>query len=766
MEKIKFQIEIDRVLDVLSKEIYDSPYALLRENVQNAYDAILMRDQYTEGKWSSMKEGVVTVTIKDLIIEITDNGIGMSEKVLRNNYWKAGSTGKDTELAAKAGVIGTFGIGGMANFGICTKLRIETESLEEGSRIISEVERKDLSLTEDCITIDKTDPKGDYGTTITTWVDPKSQLTKENAQEYLSSFVRYLPVRVELNGEIISQKSLEEEYVEKAPYINRKWPELEHKGIRANVSVQSDYNGRTTIIMKDVYLGDERLKGIICLKEDSGPLWGYRSYFGLAPIPISSIYSFGGVINISPLKPTAGREALSKESINLSSRLIQLAEYCATKALAESEVSNRSNSFMSYVLKNRDLALAEKLRIRVEPNQDLSLGEIKDLSRRNMIYLYEGSDDTIIKSFGTPDKLLVVLSRSYPRRTLESQYLKKFSTLEVVKDTPKVLQVFDESSYNMAELSFVLYATNILTEDYLLQNAIVKFADLTHNLPLIARHEEDCVKIFIQKDHITIIPVLKFHSDGRDIFPGFIKDYIRAYIYPQVKSWVPSSTREGADAIQKLLRKQRELYRIVVEDVGLTSAFSDFIAGRVSFETVSNRFIAAKNTQTLEIVDQNVGNIENEIPDLVQSPVIPPSVALPEFNPLPAILRTDILTEKKLLVTARENPSLNNFTMFLAISDRAFREEYPFFVDPHTTRIIWGGRRIIFIFTHPSTVFSLYYDIELFEDIGGEAGGGVFPTTTIITKRRIFIPIPSNLRQFFELKGRDKREFYVRFDII
>jgi molecular chaperone HtpG len=43
MEMIEFKIEIKRVLDVLSKEIYDSPYALLRENIQNAYDAILMR---------------------------------------------------------------------------------------------------------------------------------------------------------------------------------------------------------------------------------------------------------------------------------------------------------------------------------------------------------------------------------------------------------------------------------------------------------------------------------------------------------------------------------------------------------------------------------------------------------------------------------------------------------------------------------------------------------------------------------------------------
>lgn len=73
MEKIKFQIEIKRVLDVLSKEIYDSPYALLRENIQNAYDAILMRDQYSERKWSPQKNGIIAVHIDNEKIIISDN---------------------------------------------------------------------------------------------------------------------------------------------------------------------------------------------------------------------------------------------------------------------------------------------------------------------------------------------------------------------------------------------------------------------------------------------------------------------------------------------------------------------------------------------------------------------------------------------------------------------------------------------------------------------------------------------------------------------
>ena len=42
-EHIAFDVETERVLQILSSEIYDSPKAFLRENVQNAYDAILMR---------------------------------------------------------------------------------------------------------------------------------------------------------------------------------------------------------------------------------------------------------------------------------------------------------------------------------------------------------------------------------------------------------------------------------------------------------------------------------------------------------------------------------------------------------------------------------------------------------------------------------------------------------------------------------------------------------------------------------------------------
>ena len=80
-ENIKFKIQLDRVLEVLCSQIYDSPLALLRENVQNAYDAILMR-QYIDKSGTYRPQ--ITITIEAGQLAISDNGIGMNSESLKN----------------------------------------------------------------------------------------------------------------------------------------------------------------------------------------------------------------------------------------------------------------------------------------------------------------------------------------------------------------------------------------------------------------------------------------------------------------------------------------------------------------------------------------------------------------------------------------------------------------------------------------------------------------------------------------------------------
>ena len=88
----------------------------------------------------------IDVRLKPDTVTVSDNGNGMTADELESNYWYAGNSGKNTEDARKAGVVGTFGIGAMANFGIAERLEVETESSVTGERSRSSVAKENLSI--------------------------------------------------------------------------------------------------------------------------------------------------------------------------------------------------------------------------------------------------------------------------------------------------------------------------------------------------------------------------------------------------------------------------------------------------------------------------------------------------------------------------------------------------------------------------------------------------------------------------------------------
>ena len=68
-------IEFDSVLAAISKQIYETPLAFIRENVQNAVDALRIQAA-REGIASSDPNLSVQVTANDNMCVINDNGIG------------------------------------------------------------------------------------------------------------------------------------------------------------------------------------------------------------------------------------------------------------------------------------------------------------------------------------------------------------------------------------------------------------------------------------------------------------------------------------------------------------------------------------------------------------------------------------------------------------------------------------------------------------------------------------------------------------------
>lgn len=766
--KIKFQVETKRILEILSSEIYDSPYALLRENIQNAYDAILMRIT-KEGL--SYDDGLIIVNIVDSEIEIIDNGIGMNESELRKNFWEAGASGKKTSLALASGVIGTFGIGAMANFGVCSKLVVETRSIDLGETLISIAERDKLSISEECIDLKKEKDGRLPGTKIIATLDDASKITLQGAITYLEPYIKYLPVKVMVNGTLQSQKKYRDDLI---PDINElhTFPtkRINSSDHEANVEIMFDRRtARVHVVLSDITYRGEKIQGEAILIQNYGPLMGLRKYFGLAPIPVSGIYRFGGIANLSILTPTAGREALSRECIEHINKLIMLVEAAVSDEISKTEYADKNTQFMQYVISNNRYELASRISIEVRPEEEqIELQKIPDHCRGRVTHYYAGSDSSLIKTFSSEGACLLLFSQSNPRRQVHNYFVRNVLKIEEVPDKPQITHVFSKSELTMEEFALSIRIASTMDEFYLISNVEIFFATISHGVNYMVEKKGYVLHIYLNREASSIQTIKECYRTAHEVFDGFVSDFVRVHLYPRFAEYVPSSTRDGAEALSKILKKNRELYRYEFTDFGpIEKLLSDFASGKIGFPEVlkQSKTIVKKHSQV--VTRTQVGSIEREIPNLAVAQTPDETAQEAILEPMPAILRLDTELQSKILTTDNRYPALNDFKMFLSLSDRLFKTEYNFFLAPHTTKIIWGANRVIYFFTHASSLLTLYYDIELKERIVGESTGGTaFPTTTIMTKNRIYVPIPEELMPSFEIGEGDKKEFFVRYDSI
>ncbi len=763
MEQLEFSIDTQRILKLLANDIYDSPYALLRENVQNAFDAILMRKQKEEF------DAKITIDIKDGVITITDNGIGMTPEVIENNYWKAGSSGKNNPEARKAGVVGTFGIGAMANFGICTNLRIVTRYYENDHTYESEAVREKLEIGKKCIDLRPTERRAEPGTTIYATLEHGVVVNEADAISYLQQFVRYVEVPVYLNDKLISR----EKYFDTQKLASCT-PFNEHVGqgneVNFDITVYV-YNGdgRVAAYIQNIKLRDNQIDGDIYLEQRSSqPIQGLRKGFGLASLPINTIFDLGGVANLSFLIPTAGRDSINVESVEDSRRIIAAAERVIAEKLATLDICDRNHNFLNYVYNFGRYDLANNIKINISGvDEYLKLGLLAPIISDKKVYSYAGKDKGLIGQFTSENTMLLLLSDDYPRRNIQNKMLQR-KGIEPVSDSATVLKTFKTEEIETSEFAFLLRMTSFLKDDYLIPEAKTYFATLSHGVSCIVKKEGEKLNIYIARGSENVDKVLKIYDSEPRLFDGFVKDYIRNYVYQQVAEYVPSSKRVGADALFKILQKNKELYTIEKYEHGeIKELMRDYILGKRDFTEVIRASEDIQKTHQQTVATNQVGKVEKELADIVATNTVTEST--PKQDPglaSPPIRMLENDTKMKILKADNMYPQLNNFTHFLALSDRVFDSQLDFFLNPHTTKVIWGMHKIVYIFTHASNMLSLYYEIELKHKLSEKTTGGTpLPTTTIISKNRVFVPIVPELASYFDFRG-ETLSFYVRYDLI
>lgn len=773
---MKLQIDIKKIIKLLAKDIYDSPFALLRENLQNAYDAVLMR----RAKDESYTNPEIRLTVSQSTVTITDNGIGMTQDVIENNFWKAGASGKNNEEARRAGVVGTFGIGAMANFGVCKKLEVHSCYYSSNETIITSLDCDEISLDEDCITRDSlvgdTLPKG---TTVIASLNPGVIITEEEASSYLTPYVQYLPIPVYLNDHLLSQKDYVKDIIinDSNSTIIKDSFHGEDFGYDIELKALNHTNGLISLHITNITSHGVKIHGDMVLRENGGTIFGLRNGFGLAPIALGSSFKWGGVANLSDLTPTAGRDSLTRESIGFISSIVLSVEQNMVKMYSKLDACDLNRDFLLYIYQHKSeiTSLAPNIKIRREPgNESIKLKDVHPQIDGRTVRYYSGSDESIINMFANEENYLLVLSNDRVRSYIQGHYL-DYLNIETIPDKVTATD-YKQEELDSTELSILFRIEFILQNDYLINNVKVYFSEITHNQPVMVEFKDDKVKVHLKKGSHSINYLRQVYQTDYSLFDGFVKDYVRQILYPHLSNYVPSATKQGADALMRIMKQKKDLFSIEEKEMGqIDEVISDYLRGKATLADVHRASSNIYNSQKQVVSTEQTGSVEDVVPSVRAGQGLEPNNVNSIKNqntfeeallPQPPILRLDYETSMKLLKAEVQYPALNNNLLFLALSDKLFDRYSDFFLEPHSTKVIWSTHKIVYVFTHISSQVSMYYDIDLKQPLPNNmTGGHPIKSTTIITKNKIFVPIPSEMHDYFNLDAHNGRlEFFVRFD--
>ena len=762
---IPYHVEINRIIELLASQIYQTPLALLRENCQNAFDAVLERMW-----WDPQFENPeITVEIAPGRIQVRDNGIGMTPGDLDSHYWRAGSSGKNNPESRAAGVVGTFGIGAMANFGVASELRVTTESWKTGERTISSVERERLSASEPCISIQQLSPEGAPGTSVEIIIEEGVQINLAEATGYITEAVKYLPIPVIVNGAIVSKHDLGEAVPRPGNAGSVVYESALITGqVEASVELAIGLNGEPWVRVTNLRDGSTPINGEVVLAQDRHQIFAYRTGFSLAASAVQSHFGLGGVANLSSLTPTAGREALTTPSIQLLQNLVSGLERLIAEHIGTLVVSDNSTRFMDWARRNNRFDLCHHIGVLLEPEgkyQPLRvLNRATDARTWN---LYGGREQTIIDNFATNEQPLVVLSATQPRRDCQEGYLRNYANIALVPDQATVMEAKPESKWSLGESALAFRLGAILESDYFVP-CIVQYGRISHGLPLIVDSAQKPVLITLDSESSTIAPILQLYETDYEALTGFVKDFIRNAIFPKISKLVPSSTRDGAAAFLKSIRRPPDLFEYEHTDLGsLNEIWHEYAQGSISMVEAARRSASIVRSTVQVLEPANSSTVEEVLSDVVANDKLLASVEVEdELAALPAITRPEIESDAKLLLVPDSEEPLRGYRGFLALTDRVRREHTDFFLQPHRTEIVWGGQKAMYIFQHHSGEFSLYYDLQGNELLPGGPSGCRIPTSTIIVKNQVYVPVPDVVLEGFRVGPGERKSFEVRCDLL
>jgi molecular chaperone HtpG len=559
------RMDFERILETISSRIYDNQYAFLRENVQNAIDAI--RIQALRDKKSTKDHQYrIEITIDNNRCSIKDNGIGMTQVELANNFWTIGASGKTTSEARAAGCIGVFGIGGFANFGVCDTLEVISRSQACESAHFTSLSTsafKDDRFTLPMVTYQKSDELLMHGTIVRGI--GKAPFDAASLATYLKQFVRYVSEPIYFQGNLISQ-----EIMSPQPNYREVTPVITSQGNAITVTFQlfADEGNNLAVKISKLKIGGEIYECYGDARLVHGQVEVYKRGFRICTVSVSSRIGVSGKFDSDFLQPTAGRDSLDGKSHTLLNQIFQIIETAAYPViLNDSDLLSNHIRLLPQFLAQGQLERIGQLTVKTIDSRDTKLAELRQWSEegKRIFYSYSGHSTPAAEVLQARGHIIVTISANRDRRIAEVEFLRTFCRGEEFENVIECQEPYIELDiFDRAILAELDYAIRRLYNPAPYQFIAGK---LTLDVPIYwsGKKEGGATVVFVDTRHGEFQKLKPLGLSP--LFWSMIEAFCREYLGETLKRQSPKFFGSGAIDLDAYNKSFAELWELLSTDI-------------------------------------------------------------------------------------------------------------------------------------------------------------------------------------------------------
>lgn len=716
----KVGIDFESVLRAISKQIYETPLAFIRENVQNAVDAVRIQ-AHRESVDPSSDRYRIDINVNNQKIVVRDNGTGMSARDLEDYFWTIGASGKRTAEARAAGCVGMFGIGGFANFGVCDTLVVVSQLNDATPGTLTRLSQADIQAAGAAlpsVTIELSDAATPRGTIVIGHLREAPNI--EELRLYLRDFVRFVPTAIYFNELRISQDQfLDIESRENLVEISVSTQEWREGDLVISGRLYEDRGHALVASIESLSISGEQVKLVGHIRFENGPIDVFKRGFKLCATQVGSTIGVSGRLDCDRFVPTAGRDSLDASTTSLLSRIILRLEKFAVETVLETpERIAQHTRIFRYVIKHGLFNRLGNVKVRLADGSESALGDIRRKAEQGGVGVFFGvaQKQALNQIMQARGHLVVLLSADSNRQNAERRYLEEYCAAKPFDGLIDCIEYYKDST--RFERVFLSELEMNVAKSYEVKNFRLIPGKLTEDIPVFIKEDgkNQTLDIFVDTRHQEIA---KLESVGyTQLLYSLIAAFCREYLGPSLKKWSPRFFGNGALNLELLANRRSELWILLKDDIGVVRK-----GGQRQVVTRSD----------VQVVNVGGGH------------------AQPELQPgksHPRILQ---------IVDEQGTTGLGGY--YIRLLETAFKAYGDLLPQCDSRGVVWAGNKILYVVSDAVSA-SFQYEIRLDEVVAAAVDGIVRPEGAIQLDRRlqelyggIYFPIPDPLGPFLVPQG-------------